>query len=403
MRYLVPMREKDILRSPRMFVERWASKRKNVGTSDVDDLQLDYDEAIDVYNYATAAERASTKTPALKAKPKHLLDSALAAYVNQLPEKMKVVVRNKMSCEEQNLNYLRKWVKAVTGKINDDDLYVMAHWIWLVKRNLYSMPVVHHIMPIITSSKQGGGKSTAVKALVAPIESLMLELKVPQVVDERSFTMFTNYLVGFFDELAGADKVDISDFKRNVTSSTLTYRPMRTNTQVKISNLCSFIGASNNSVYEIIKDTTGIRRFFPIQSLELLDHSSINEINYEELWKGIDEKLPRGYYELVKEQVAQKQEDLSMKDEVQLFLDNYGIIPNSNNEFITVNGKLLYQEYVIHTKNEGIRFQVAAQTFYKKLRDMGLQATKKRDEKKVMCWYFVINANNALGGQKYDS
>ncbi len=401
---------KDILSNARLFVAEWAKNRVLTG-NDGPSLRLDHTEQVSVYNYSLKMKLLETgegqvdtkKIKGLKPIPRNELDDALEEHMQNLPKRQRDEVATAIKTTGENLEPLKQWVKAVTGKLEDDDLYVMAHWLWLVKRNAMHYNVIHHIMPIITSSKQGGGKSTAVKMLLSPVETLLLELKVPQVVDERSFTMFTNYLVGFFDEMAGAEKVEISDFKRNVTSSTLTYRPMRTNTQVKISNLCSFIGASNNSVYEIIKDTTGIRRFFPIQALELLDHQAINSINYQALWRGVDETLERGYYERVKDRVAQKQEELAMRDEVQLFLENFSIIPNSDTELTSINGKILYQEYVMHTKNEGIRFQVAAQTFYKKLRDMGLFGVKKRDEKKVWTWFFEVNKNNALGGLKYDS
>lgn len=387
-----------ILNDPRQYASYWADQRADVHGTDVSAMILDYNEDLRAFNYA---HRDALKP--IKGMQKYLLEAAFTDYLNKLPAKHRSQISSDITCTKENLEPLRQWVKAVTGKIEDDDLYVMAHWVWLVKRNAMYYNVIHHVMPIITSPKQGGGKSTAVQSLIAPVEKLVLELKVPQVVDERSFTLFTNYLVGFFDEMAGADKVEISDFKRNVTSSSLTYRPMRTNSQVKIRNLCTFIGASNNSVYEIIKDTTGIRRFFPIQALDLLDHAAINSINYTDLWKGIDENLPRGYYEKVQQQIVKKQEELAMRDEVSLFLENYGIIPNSDTGYVSINGKVLYQEYVLHTKNEGIRFQVAAQTFYKKLRDMGLQAVKKRDEKNVLSWFFTVNKNNALGGSKYDS
>lgn len=380
---------REVLSDARLYIVYWATKNKDINTNSLNAVQLDYVSDVRQYNLSNEDQKP------IKGIMKYLLECAVFEYLQQQPSKQRKAISEKFKCDKENLEPLRSWIKAVTGKVEDDDLYIMAHWLWLVKRNSLELPVVHHIMPIITSSKQGGGKSTAVQNLIAPYEQLILELKVPQVVDERSFTMFSECLIGFFDEMAGADKVEISDFKRNVTSSTIAYRPMRTNSIVKLRNLCSFIGASNNQVYEIIKDTTGIRRFFPIQALDLLDHALINTIDYNQLWKGIDETLSRGYFEKVKETVAQKQEDMSMKDEVFLFLEDHNILPNSETTS-TINGKELYNAYIVHTKNCGIRFPVAAQTFYKKLRDMGIQGAKKLDENRNRAWFFAINAEHGL-------
>lgn len=381
----------ETLITPRFYLGYWAETyAEELSGVSLNTLILDHAEDIQAYNMKYGSK--------VKRIPVMDLTAAYEEYIKIWPTKRRKILAASIPKSAENLAGIRQWVKAVTGAENDDDVYIMAHWVWLVKRNLRELPVVHHIMPIITSPKQGGGKSTAVQRLVEPLAELMLELKVPQVVDERSFSLFTNYLIGFFDEMAGAEKVEIADFKRNVTSSTLTYRPMRTNTHLKIPNLCSFIGATNNALFDIIKDTSGIRRFFPINALEMLDHESINNIDYVGLWTGVDEARERGYFELVKDTVAQKQDELSMKDEVQLFVEDHQIIP-SNKDTKVVSGKHLYQEYLLYVKNAGIRFPVTAQTFYKKLRGMGLQATKKADERRALTWYFAVSKGAVIETQ----
>lgn len=383
----------EVLSNPRLYLEYWAQTYNyQIKANAFSTLYLDHREDVGAFLKAH---------PSFKFKSLTRLDleAALEEFLNELPNIRRKELAKALVCTKEDLTLITAWVKAVTGSDNADDVHIMAHWLWLVKRNALDLPVVYHIMPIVTSPKQGGGKSTAIHALIKPVQDLTLELKVPQVVDERSFTMFTNYLVGFFDEMAGAEKVEISDFKRVVTSSTLTYRPMRTNAQISIKNRCSSIGASNSVLYEIVKDTTGLRRFFPLNALDLLDHAAINAIDYIALWRGIDEQRSRGYFELVKDTVAKKQDELAMKDEVQLFLEEHGVMPTSL-ETKTVNGKHLYNEYIIHTKNSGIKFPVSAQTFYKKLRTLGLQATRKADDRKVLTWYFAVSPEAVLDNEK---
>lgn len=392
--------EAEILRDARRYVSRWFEDNKNADVNSLSKLHLDHDSDVRQYNYAN---RDNKKV--LRCLSKLLLECAFDLVLREQPKLKRIALANSILCNKEDLSSLKTWVKATTGSVNDDDLYVMAHWMWLVKRNALELPIVYHIMPIITSAKQGGGKSTSIQRLIQPLEELSLELKMPQVVDERSFTMFSEHLIGFFDEMAGADKVEISDFKRNVTSSTLTYRPMRTNSTAKIKNLCSFIGASNNSVFENIKDTTGLRRFFQINALDALDHAAINGIDYLALWKGIDEKLDRGYYERVKDQVVKKQEDLQMKDEVALFLEDFNVLPTVDGTIVEVNGKSLYNDYRKHAMNSGLKVIHQAQVFYKKVREMGIHGTKRRDKTKSIAWFFLVNKDSAINleDKTYDS
>ncbi len=381
----------DVLRSPESYVDYWAQNRKNITINDLDSLLLDYDKAIDIANYEAAISAAETRSKPVfvRPKPAQLMKCAFSNYLRSLPllrqKELSVLINGKT----ENLKPLKDWVFSVTGKEDSSDLYIMAHWLWLVKRNSLKLPIVHHIMPILTG-KQNSGKSTAIKKLINPLLDVTLELTVQQVVDERSLTLFNNYLIGLLDEMAGAEKVEIADFKRNVTSSTLTYRPMHTNIQVKITNLCTFIGASNNEIYEIIKDTTGIRRFFPIMTADLIDRELVNSINYEELWQGIDETRERGYYELVHSKVIEIQEALANKDDITMFFEDYGVIPGEFDSVALVPGKTLYQEYVVETKNNGRTWAQPLTTFFKRLRSAGVKSVQKRDDRKILRWYFEI-------------
>lgn len=380
-----------MLRSPEAYVDYWAKDKKELNINDLDSLLLDYDKDIDKLNYELGINALETRSKPMYIKPKStkLMECAFANYLRMQPvirrQELALVIKG----SKENLAPLKMWIQAVTGKVDDSELYIMAHWLWLVKRNSLKLPVVHHIMPILIS-KQGSGKSTAIKNLIQPLHELTLELTVQQVVDERSLTLFSKYLIGVLDEMAGAEKVEVADFKRNVTSGTLTYRPMRTNNQVKITNLCSFIGASNNEIYEIIKDTTGIRRFFPIMTSNLMDREVINTINYIELWQGIDHFRERGYYESVQAKVIEVQEALSNKDDITMFLEDYGIVPGEFDNVELVSGRQLYHEYVIETKNNGRTWAQPLTIFFKRLRSIGIKGMQKRDDRKILRWYFEI-------------
>lgn len=374
---------KVILLDPELYTSYWFEKEGSNPRS--------FSHMILAYSKEIRALNAFLQKNAIRPLNDKILQHAYDVKLEQIPLERRLATKDAFKCSLEALEPLKTWIRAVTGKCQDDDLYVVAHWIWMVKKRLNEQDIVHHIMPIVLSPKQGGGKSTAVRKLYQPLELLTIELKVKQAVDERAYTLFNNYLIGFFDEMAGADKIDVNDLKSTLSSETLSYRPMRTNTQAKIRNLCSFIGTSNNQIPDIIKDTTGIRRFFPLFAQENLDHAAINTLDYVALWKGVDERLERGYFEKVKIEVNAKQADMQVKDELQVFLEERSLIAGPKDEKVLVNGKKLFREYQQYTINSGIRFPLAAQTFYRKLKDLGITAEYKRDETRAMTWFFELN------------
>ncbi len=387
------MTKKDIFTNPRIFVAIWAKENPKRTAADIATFQLDYTEQLQAYNIhrLTSGEKTLQKPIASRT-----LEYAFEEYWTSLPEKFRAIAAEEMTCKVEDLNPIRTWLHAVTGQVLDTDLYVMAHWIWLVKRNALEKEVLWHIMPIIIGKDQASGKSTAVARLLAPLHrELTSKFDIPQLVDERSYRLFTTKLVGNLDEMAGADKVDVALFKGNVTSSYITYRPMRSNQLIQLRNYCSFIGSSNNTIYEMIKDTTGTRRFWAIQAQHPIPREAINEIDYKALWAGVDEKRERGYIENVLEQLTIKQAENTLQDEVMLFFADNGV-KIATKESIIINGKQLFQEYLFYARNSGLRYTVSPQVFYKKLKELGLPNQKRPDENNSLTYFFTVDSECAL-------
>lgn len=124
---------------------------------------------------------------------------------------------------------LRGWLRAVTGREDQVDLAVMWHFIWQVKRKLFRLKVEHHMMNVL-HGRQAGGKTEAIRKLLAPVNELVDPISDMRVLtDERShFRMYRNY-VTFCDEMAKADRADVDQLKHLVTEVTLRWRIMKTN------------------------------------------------------------------------------------------------------------------------------------------------------------------------------
>jgi hypothetical protein len=98
------------------------------------------------------------------------------------------------------------------------------------------------------------------------------------------------------DELAGLAKAEIEKVKSVLTAPVLTYRPMRSNTFVDVPNNMMMIGTSNLSLGEIVRDHTGMRRFYEMPgNVDKAHWRAINALDYAALWAGaVDERADDG-------------------------------------------------------------------------------------------------------------
>ena len=132
--------------------------------------------------------------------------------------------------------------------------------IWQVKRKMFGLPVTNHLMVVLFGA-QGKGKSYFMQKLAEPIADLVSYSDFDAIGDDRNIDLWRSYLV-IMDEMAKAAKADIEVTKHVITANVLERRPMRTNTTITVQQCASFIGGSNISLPELIKDETGNRRFF---------------------------------------------------------------------------------------------------------------------------------------------
>jgi len=164
---------------------------------------------------------------------------------------------------------------------------IMKKFMWQVKRKASGLYITDHLMPVITG-KQGSGKSTIVMNMLKPINDAMRMADFRSIVDDRNIELWDS-LVLFFDEMSGAKKADMDIVKQAITAASLTRRPMRTTDSVTVKQRSTFIGCSNDCLTEIIRDTTGGRRFAELTFSDTPDWNAMNEIDWEMLWKSVDE------------------------------------------------------------------------------------------------------------------
>ena len=349
------------LSNPRQYVDFWytihnlkVSPRGSVSENGntkltqhfFDRMWLDYEEALSAYNNAQRA----AKSPIIQGCKESSLNKAFNELITTKQSQCLQDTLASIAFNGSNSLQIESFCQAVTGAQSELHIAVLKHWMWQVKRNMFGKPIVDHLMPIFYG-QQGSGKSMAVRKLISPLEDYLLGQTFDQLTDERHHKSLSDSFVGFFDEMEGADRADVNTIKRLITATNVDYRPMRTNEVVSIRQNCSFIGATNTAISEMIVDRTGMRRFAEIKTLDLCDWNTINSLNYLEMWKSIDENLDRGYIQEHKLQLIESQKPLVAQDPITSFIKENNLLVTGESKEVLF--KDVYAVYKVWCMDNG--------------------------------------------------
>lgn len=237
---------------------------------------------------------------------------------------------------------LRLFIQASAENPGPMEEHALAHWLWQVKRKMLGLPVEDHIMLVFTG-RQGCGKSSALSRLLESVNEYRCDMPISALADERNYVALSENFVILSDEMQGCQKTDIEHLKQIVTATRLSSRKLYTQLRETFPQNVSLIGTSNKSIDLLVRDETGMRRFFEINCLEKMDWSTINSIKYDELWQSIDETIPNGYLHLVKDEIRERQEKYRYKDSVETYIEELGVISGPLIEHTTV--REIYNDY----------------------------------------------------------
>jgi len=223
----------------------------------------------------------------------------------------------------QDTNQAENLIKAMTGKADPLEIAVVLHLIWQVKRKMWGLKVVQHLMPIICGL-QGCGKSEALRKLLEPIIELCdFAADLSCLGDERQNFRLARSYVFIFDEMAKAKKVDIDSLKNRITSPSVSWRILGKNQSATGPNVATFIGASNNDLQDLVYDPGGVRRFYQLNCQNPMDWGAINSLDSLALWKSVDENAasPLVDNKVLMDELKRRQEGMRVKDAVEQWLD----------------------------------------------------------------------------------
>jgi len=264
--------------------------------------------------------------------------------------KLRTVIPFDPAMEEDSRSCLR-WVLGDVLQAEEPDLCteVFRHWLWQVKRYAMGMSVAEPIM-VNLRGLQGCGKTQFVRMLAncrGLLRGYFLPTTLDAVLDGRESHRWAGSLVCFFDELvvnrSGDDREMgrmVAGLKQLLTAETITWRELGKHTINNIPRTFSAISASNGPLADIIRDETGMRRFFEIviqreEPMSYTEHGEVfGDLDQElgshpdgamdplVIWQGIDERRPQGYIVgEVKEQVRAVQATYRKKDNLEWILE----------------------------------------------------------------------------------
>lgn len=240
---------------------------------------------------------------------------------------------------------LREWIQLTTGKINEYEVSAIKHWIQMVKRKLKGLEVENHLFLVIYGS-QGDGKTKAIAKLIQALKGLTLDYDLVQITDTTLMGSLEDNAVVFFDEMGKAAKADISLLKRMITAREISARPPYGATVEKIKQNCSFIGATNIPLEDIIKDDE-MRRFVEITSVKRTfdQYDQMDKIDSAKIWQCVDEDANNKYFYENHQSICQHQKTLALKIPILLWADERQILgsPGGATKWCDIDS--LYRDY----------------------------------------------------------
>ena len=263
-------------------------------------------------------------------------------------------LRSRLAHQPPAFDPIALWVKASTGSSGPLDTAVIRHFVWQVKRKLFGLPVEHHMMPVLYG-KTGGGKSVAVHKLLAAVQDISLSRDMSIFSDSFGKKQFSRNFVIFFDELSKSSTVDVNSLKNVITAPFIDWRSMRSEGTSSSPQNSTFIACSNDPVSERICDPTSARRFWQINCAERLDWEAINAIDYEMLWRSVDENSGCPLLPYLHDIQAVQHRDIRTKDLIEQWLETsccpapfHADSPSTNELFDHFKGWCVWQGVVAY-------------------------------------------------------
>lgn len=173
---------------------------------------------------------------------------------------------------------------------------VLGGFIWSTKSKMLGRPVHDHIMPVLVSKMQGAGKTEFVSAFVAPLEEMAVgPVLISDIADRRSVDIFRHHVL-IVDDMEKVTAAAVPILKAVLTGSKLRRRKLGSNGDVGAVQKSMLIGTANESVVDLIPDSSGHRRFYelvfrngnPATGGDVAVWQAVQSASYLQIWQEVN-------------------------------------------------------------------------------------------------------------------
>lgn len=314
------------------------------------------------------------------------IDSALEYWTTKTVDEQKGQIVAKIAYNKQAGKSRNKLFKRFSALITDQNSaaveIMMQHWVWQVKRKIFSKPVDSHTMNVLYG-KQGSGKSTILYRLTAPLKEFTSQANFMQIADDREHGLWSNYVV-IIDEMSHAARADIEAVKTKITSPGWQARLMHTNINTHIINKSTFIGTSNKDLSRLITDDTGMRRYFQIDCFDTFDYDAVNAFDYVTLWQSIDENAASPLFAPENAELFARVRELQEEKRSVSIVEQFMAERTYKSTTEQIKAIDLFKEYQEFEEEQGCMHKKSAKQFSNELMDVykrvyGLHVERKRN------------------------
>jgi len=328
---------------------RWSGHQSNLG-----EIRPLLEKFTEDYNRSIPTDPDSGKLLGRPFKPSHIR-ATFEAYILEQKREAFETLRDRVAFREDSPvdpDELLGELLDILGVEGDRAVFVAGfkHWAWSVKRYLFGLPVVYHLMISIFGG-QGKGKTFFVQNLLCgPLSELYAVASLDSILDPREVGKWTEFLVINFEELssnkedrkAGIPPALVSAFKRLLTQDRITFRELYSHRQTDQVRTFAAIATTNVRLSSRLGDSSGMRRFLEMESVvpegETYRDRGINSLDWEGFWNSIDEGRPEGYLSPevdrgVWERLQEIQAGYIPVDTVDHWLENGDRVPVSKETF----------------------------------------------------------------------
>jgi hypothetical protein len=230
----------------------------------------------------------------------------------------------------------------------------LEHMIHQVKRKIFDLPVEHHMM-VYLKSLQGSGKTELMRRLGAPLGKFFLSTKAENLFKAFNEVVFSKFYLMCLDEFS-VDHGRVNDLKRIITQEYETGRAIFSQNTIENKVNTTFVATSNDDIKFTVGDFTGMRRFWQVDctpadadpmiwdSLKL-DWATVNDIDYDAIWIGVDENLPSAIADHLAK-MREYQDQYRMRNRVEEWLEDTGRLPCTKENREAVSLSDVYDHYI---------------------------------------------------------